>query len=340
MADTSQGAYRSQLDTLRFVAFLGVWLFHANEQRFTPGSLGVPLFFVLSGFLITRILILNESGSLFQELLTFYGRRTLRIFPLYYAVLLVLLVVGMLPNPLWYFFYLHNVYIFLHDAWTGPTNHFWSLCVEEQFYLLYPLLLLLTPARFRWTLLGALLAGSVLSRLTLDWYYPGSRAWALLPVSGEYLLWGCLAGLADLHLPERSYSWLVALGAGLVCATGLDFYHLRWLGAWGLHLLYQSLFGVGFTLILFGTWRLPDGWWLRLLCLPPIVYLGRISYGLYVFHNFFYGIKPWLVEWLPPLRVIPAPALALATTILMAVLSWHLFEAPINRLKERLSYRR
>jgi peptidoglycan/LPS O-acetylase OafA/YrhL len=336
--------YRPQLDTLRFLAFLVVFLYHANGQRYPYGLLGVPLFFVLSGFLITRVLLLHRSRSFGRDLGVFYARRTLRIFPVYYAVLLVLLPLGRLddPGPAWYFVYLHNVYLFFYDPWwVRATIHFWSLCVEEQFYLLYPLLLLLTPSRWRTLLLVLLLAGSIVTRLTLDRLYPNSRSWALLPVAGEYLLWGCLAGLYDLDRGERPVPvyWLLAAGVLLHVLAALD------QGVWNLldsrwqASRQQTIHGIGFALIIFAVWRMPSGPLLWLLTLAPIVYLGRISYGLYIFHNFCYGIKERLVERLPWLQPVPGPVVAFAATVALAVLSWHLYEGPINRLKRYFPYR-
>ncbi|MGL4555431.1 MAG: acyltransferase family protein, partial [Gemmataceae bacterium] len=150
-------AHRPQLDTLRLLAFLAVFAYHLDDRRYAYGWMGVPLFFALSGFLITRLLLLHESGSVGRDLGVFYARRTLRIFPLYYATLAALLALGMLPRPGWYFAYLMNVDLFVTNVWPGRTVHFWSLCVEEQFYLLYPAVLLLWPRRGRLGLLVGLL---------------------------------------------------------------------------------------------------------------------------------------------------------------------------------------
>src|SRR5262249_38361899 len=95
--------HRNQLDTLRFLPFLGVFIFHFDESSLAHGALGVPLFFVLSGFLITRLLLIHETGNLRHDLGVFYLRRTLRIFPLYYLVLVILLVAGRLDHPGWSF---------------------------------------------------------------------------------------------------------------------------------------------------------------------------------------------------------------------------------------------
>jgi peptidoglycan/LPS O-acetylase OafA/YrhL len=334
-----QPGHRAQLDTVRFVAFLGVFIYHCDEAAFPYGSLGVQLFFVLSGFLITRLLLLHETGSLRHDLGIFYVRRTLRIFPLYYLVLVVLLLASRLDHPWWHFLYLHNVLMFLQPGMSpGITGHFWSLSVEEQFYLLFPLLLLLAPVRSRLLLLLLLLVGSSVARSILLSLYPETRYWALLPVQCEFLIWGALAGLFDVTQRDRPIplGGLLTVGLLLTALATVDqfggFSRPNSLG------LSQTLHGVGFALIVLSLWRLPEGRLLRLLTLPPLVYLGRISYGLYVFHNFCYGVDAPIVGALPWLGVVPAPVLTLAVVVGLAMLSWHFFEAPINHLKDWFPY--
>lgn len=116
------------------------------------GSIGVTVFFVISGFLITGILIQEKEDvtrSTWDKLIKFYSRRILRIFPIYYLVLSVGFLSGIYwfseINKLWHIFYATNIYIFLTGQGTGYTSHFWSLDVEEQFYIIWPALVLLTP---------------------------------------------------------------------------------------------------------------------------------------------------------------------------------------------------
>ena len=343
-------AHRPQLDSIRFFAFFGVFLFHAYRERFAYGEFGVFLFFALSGFLITRILVKHETGRLGHDLRVFYLRRTLRIFPLYYGVLFVLLFFTNKLNDYdtgesvawWYFLYLHNVYSFVFEVSTGPTTHFWSLCVEEQFYVLFPLALLLAPKRHRFALLVSLIVASIATRIALDALLPARKvgAGALLPVAGEYLLWGALFGLIDVRLRARPVptTVLFVLGVVLHGSAVIDQLNFRLLASTGLEHAYQTLHGIGFSLIVFSLWRMPDNRLVRLLSVEPLVYLGRISYGLYVYHNFLYGTKNALLGPLPWLAPVPEVAVALAATILLAVLSWHLFEAPINGLKDRIPY--
>ena len=159
------------LDGLRFFAFFGVFVWHAlqNSPSLRPwvsyGTLGVQVFFVLSGFLIGSILLEQRDRrdvTLANKLKTFYIRRSLRIFPLYYLALLILLVlpligmpyVGGSTNLFWNAFYLTNFRMYFGGEF-GVLSHFWSLAVEEHFYLLAPLVIFLSPMRgLAWAFVG------------------------------------------------------------------------------------------------------------------------------------------------------------------------------------------
>jgi len=326
---------------------LAVFCFHLDDKAYAYGILGVPLFFVLSGFLITRLLLLHETDSLGHDLWIFYARRTLRIFPLYYAILVVLLLLGKLPRPLWYFLYLENVDVFFTNAWPGRTAHFWSLCVEEQFYLLFPVALYLWPRKNRVAFLSVLLVGSWLFRFVMDTAAAAQpevewRSALLLPYTGEYILWGCLAGWIDLRRENHAEPALALLLTGLVLHTiaALDQFRFQQLAMIGAGSVYQTVHGVGFALVVYGLWRLPSGWARRVFSLGPLVYLGKISYGLYIFHNFMYDLKPVLLPTIPLLRFVPGVLVALIATILMAMISWHCFEKPFLAMKKYFPYAR
>jgi peptidoglycan/LPS O-acetylase OafA/YrhL len=331
--------HKPQLDGLRFVAFLLVFYFHAKPGLYSWGPEGVRIFFTLSGFLITRILIEGESGDLRADLKRFYIRRTLRIFPLYYAVVACLWATGQLPGVGWYLTYLYNIRAWRDHTWGGPVGHFWSLCVEEQFYVLYPLALLLTPARFRFAMLGALLAGSKVfqgyahARLVMPW------SGFLLPYCGESLIWGCLAGLVELRTRPGKWEGPLAFLAGVP---------LLWLAkvpaVWtnspefaDRMLVCLSGFGIGSALVVFGLWRTSRPWIVWPLAIRPVAYLGRISYGLYVYHLLVIE-QDWL-HYLPEsyLFRFRNSLGELALTIAISAASWRFFEGPINRLKDRLT---
>ncbi len=329
--------HKPQLDGLRFLAFLAVFYFHAYPGMGYPGPEGVQVFFTLSGFLITRILILGETGRIGHDLGRFYFRRTLRIFPLYYAVVLGLWLHGLLPGLGWYLTYTYNVRAYLLPGWGGPVGHFWTLSVEEQFYLLFPPALLLTPPRLRFAMVAALLVGSkafqayARTHLTLPW------SGFLLPYCGEHLLWGCLAGLIELRAKPGKWEGPLCLLAGVPLMV-LGRSRPGW---WttppdpSIVLGTLSCFGLGSALVVFGLWRTSRPWIIAPLTFGPVAYLGRISYGLYVFHLLVLE-RGWFSYYVPEYYLFyRMPYSELGLTIAISALSWHLFERPINRLKDR-----
>ncbi|MFN5330603.1 MAG: acyltransferase family protein [Planctomycetota bacterium] len=158
-----------QLDGIRGLAIIGVFMNHFGQVSWSVscGWMGVSLFFVLSGFLITRILLMQKSvmsgagGGLWRTLGIFYARRSLRIFPLYYGIVVIacywnLNQAGSVKWPL--ATYTYNM-VLASDNNIGP-GHLWSLCVEEQFYLVWPALILLCPPRILpWMIATVLIMG-------------------------------------------------------------------------------------------------------------------------------------------------------------------------------------
>lgn len=164
--------YMPELDGLRAIAVGAVLFAHFIPVKYHVslpfGSAGVQLFFVLSGFLITSILLRSKDVSLRKALKNFYARRFLRIFPLYYLLLALCALTGWMSwqeDLPWHVFYLSNVYISQLGHWPSVGGHLWSLSVEEQYYLVWPLVVLLTskPTLVRITLVA--MATSVALRL-------------------------------------------------------------------------------------------------------------------------------------------------------------------------------
>ena len=177
-----------QLDTLRFFAILGVMVSHNWVPDSPPwifagvdwGSLGVRLFFVLSGFLITGILIRGrELGERHPErrfvfMRQFYVRRFLRIFPIYYLVVMAAVVVDFEASRQiwpWLFTYTSNIYSWHTLSWPGHLGHLWTLAVEEQFYLFWPVLMLFLPRRWLLPLLVGLVCLAPIYRLYASFRY-------------------------------------------------------------------------------------------------------------------------------------------------------------------------
>ena len=353
-----------QLDGLRGLAALAVITHHfppVDLPRIDLGRIGVTLFFVLSGFLISRILLsLRESLPRIpraEAFRIFYARRALRILPLYYAVLLATTLFDsrMRRTFIWHAFYLSNVKISYDGSLDSiPMNHFWSLAVEEQFYLFWPAILLLLPRAFFSRTLPAIAAVGPISRFAL-WYWSGnyqtamffSTSWLDALGLGAILAWiRWSQGVGD----ERSgnaYSNLAAV-------SGLSIITIYLLAATIIPSRFWT-FAVYVTIVPLG-WALISVWFVarassgfrgnvgRLLAFRPVVWLGLVSYGLYIYHPviprlsraFLATLVPWLsVENLPaPMRW----GVVIGLSTLVASLSWVLFERPLNALNRHLPY--
>ena len=351
--------HRTQIDGLRFFAFLAVFLIHVDVTRFWWGSYGVSLFFVISGFLITRILIALENRPRRQALMHFYARRALRIFPAYYLVLgVAAATVGIAYLPA-YVLYVMNWGIFFYmwiqpglaDIAWDPVRmygiHFWSLCVEEQFYFVFPLLFsYLRPGRARLSWLLALWGASIGFRFLCAAFLPRT-AYGLIPlVCGEYLVAGAVgavvfadtSGTAE-RIRAAARQWMFPFGLALVVALfalfrpetpSID------------HVMYpppmQTLLALGFLAMVLGLWQTDNRWVLRFFNFAPFRFLGKISYGLYLIHLFMWPLVDWLSVRSSVIRELPPFAARLGLTVLLATVMWRLVEAPILKLKERLPY--
>jgi peptidoglycan/LPS O-acetylase OafA/YrhL len=345
--------YMPQLDTLRAFAVGMVIVAHwlpgsAVAQALPLGVIGVTLFFVLSGFLITGLLLderrhVGDAGHARRGALgRFYARRTLRIFPVYYLTLLVLFIAdspGFREQIGWYAGYVANVLMWREQAWLPPAPHLWTLSVEEQFYLSWPLLMLYVRRPWIGPLLLATIACGPLARLAFTLAGDGSQAAADF---AEVLTPSCLDtfGLGALLAAHRG-GWLHFAGfrrgpalACLAAAAGL----VWWLR--DSYALVSVLFRTGVSVLALGLIAAASagirGPLRRFAEFAPLRYLGRISYGLYLFHF----STPALYAWMG----LPEPAGAaqrfaahLALLVVLAAVSWHAFERPILGLKRRFA---
>lgn len=324
------------------------------------GRWGVDLFFVLSGFLITGILYDTRGSRGYFK--TFYMRRTLRIFPLYYATLLVALVLipagwlqqfapGLLKaraSQGWLWPYLTNVYVAKQGAFDIPyLSHFWTLAVEEHFYLVWPFAVGLLPRRTSMWLSVGLSVLAVSLRIAVGFWGPNRLyAHVLTPCRLDALCIGAFLALAARGPLGAQAIGPFARRAVLPAALGVvltSLWHAKSPGhvfTEPLRELFLSLF-FGFAVVLAATSYGPGRFkaWLRVGWLR---WLGKYSYGLYVFH----GIVAYSLATHPILPRFEALAgsrlgglllQALAGTLLsmgIAVLSYELLEAPFLRLKK------
>ncbi len=346
---------RPQMDGLRTVLFLTVFGFHhySGVPEMWIATYGMPVFFVLSGFLITKIILDNETRPWGSFLFRFYVRRGLRIFPVYYLVLVLAVIAGMLPYAMSQFFYVFNLKVF--DVSLGPRvaefvthrnliqagTHLWSLSVEEQYYLLYPVLLLATPKARRRSMLFALLGMSIATRFVFATWLPRSYYGALLPVCGEYLLWGCLAADWDHKgtIKKLPAAW-VLYGSLIAIAILWRFGNQTIIFGQFIPTHQQSLFAPAFAGLIVGLWHGGHTWPARLLAVPPLPYFGKMSYGMYLIHVFTWPMWDRIRLELPSAQVIPDFWATLVLTTILGMASWHFFESPINDLKDRVPYRK
>ena len=342
-----------QLDSVRGVAIVAVLAHHYFQWSWGmfSGRSGVILFFILSGYFITGILLRWRSGIESGEvapgtaLRLFYLRRALRIFPAYYLVLTCAAALGV-PDVReyfgWHAAYLSNVLFALRGDWLPNTAHFWSLAVEEQFYLVWPLIVWWTPRRWLIPLIAACIGLAPLSRLALlEAGFP-PIAGLVMPFCVTDAL-GLGALLACMRAPEfaRQSGAIRSFVIG-AAASGFILYWLCFATGSALVLWETFLaFALG-AVVLCGIEGRVGGIG-RLLSVEPLARLGRISYGVYLIHLPITHVTWRLASWLLPAGVglpkwILIPAWA-AGTIALAALSWRYFEQPILAKAPRPSVR-
>jgi len=354
------------LDGIRGVAVLLVMLFHYGY--FAAGWIGVQIFFTLSGYLITGILLEDRGSSFSAYAGRFYCRRALRIFPLLYVYLLVVALVHALSGApasfpvdwAWLATFTGNL-ARMRDGDLGPYSvHLWSLAVEEQFYLIWPLLLFFLPPRsFRWTIAGFLLLAPI-ARLALfqgllglghDEEYAGKAAYVLPFTQFDAFAAGAAIPLWGLDRMRNAGCWfLVALGITASAGIGvLAAAHFWGAGAfvaslgyahnlvgshayvWGYSLLnLVSMLGIICALQRIGPMRsLENG---------LLVWIGKISYGVYVYHLPLLLVGGLLMDWLGiGLRGVARPAFFAAwavTVMLVSEASFRWVETPFLKLKD------
>jgi peptidoglycan/LPS O-acetylase OafA/YrhL len=306
----------------------------------STGGAGVSLFFVLSGFLITRILLSYKAADVpaSQAARHFYVRRFLRLSPPFYLAIAIaaLLASPQMRDSWWvHALYLTNFKIGWAGHWTGGADHFWSLCVEEQFYICWFIVAMAVPLRrFGWAIFAAC-ALCVLYRVGMyafSWNYAVN---VLLPAHTFTLATGGLIALAGY---DSRYAWVDKLFSSrtVLLVAGLAFVlvslSLRTSMVFPRVMLYPTVGAVFFgALIKQATAVSPDKL-LDWLSWAPLRHIGKISYGLFVYHMFIprdwvshmVGGHPWLVFL--TLAVI---------SLVIAELSWRLVETPILRVKDR-----
>jgi len=336
-----------QLDGLRAFSVLGVILYHLGVPGFGMGWLGVSFFFVLSGFLITRILIESkESNNFFSN---FYIRRSLRIFPLYYLYIFIVFIyclyfdVQGVNNWLYYVFYLQNYTM----AWNGfayvpgqEFGHTWSLAVEEQFYLLWPLVVFLCNRNL--IIISAIMLScvAIASRFYLA-EYTSIVSFAPLFSTMDTLLIGAIIAVISVNKRAMKIFSCALLAVGLFWFISVVKFGVLIYG-WhkGIEAANQSLY-LSSSILFAGVIGVIASGVVKakFLTIAPLIYLGKISYGLYLWHPFAIQVVDSL-QYRGHLLWITGPmvlASKLALTIAISALSFKFFELPFLRMKDRFT---
>ncbi len=364
MKPAGKTSHIPSLDGLRAVSFGIVFLAHASASKWIPGYFGLAVFFFLSGYLITTLLRMEFDRAGGIQFRDFYLRRVLRIFPPFYLILgldCLLTLTHTLDNRLWpqavlaQTFHLTNYWVVAHSGsadhgwWYGMAPGswiFWSLAVEEHFYLLFPLLYLLmrrrelSGAQQMRALLG-LCAAVLVWRclLVYGFHVSKERTYVASDTRIDSILFGCLLAVYGNPFLDRPACtetrlknfWVPVSLAALVASFALG----RVWPAFDQTLRY-SVQGAALIPIFMAAVRYPGWGVFRWLNIPWVRFLGLLSYSLYLLHTTaLYGVGYW-THWNKPLVGIAALALSLA----LAVLIYQFVEKPCARLRKRLSHAR
>src|SRR5450631_491499 len=329
-------------------------------QLMVGGWVGVDLFFVLSGFLITGILL--KTLDLPEYYRSFYGRRILRVFPIYYLTLIVTFIISLVSHLPWhwyqysFFIFANNIVVVFFDnvGYVGPgliLSAFWSLAIEEQFYLFWPYLIR-AATRSQWLLWLFLcsLVGPLVLRILFVNLGSTNAAYNLLLSRMDALAAGGL--LAFLYRRGSLDGIRARVPIGVMCISVAGFLGIglfeRTL-AWNTDLMMT----VGFDLTALGSlafiWSalIPNSPTQLVCAAQPLRFFGKYSYGMYIYHQVF---QTYMMKHLYPLatRVSHSSSLgavlyfftAISLVTAVSVISYHLFEARFLRLKTRFPYGR
>lgn len=347
-----------QLDGLRFIAVFMILIAHWVQGGFKnlilqemPFVHGVTLFFVLSGYLITRSLFINKDriDDKLKILKIFYIRRSLRIFPIYYILLFVLFILDFEQTReliWWLTTYTTNIYQSYTNLNIQHLNHLWSLAVEEQFYLFWPFVILFTNSKNYLKVIILTILFSLLIKAYLFYFVGNWMATAYFTLSCMFAL-GLGALLAYLKLYKKDFIAIISkpfwLYISLFIYLLLVVFRMNSALPWFKEIFDEFLFAIVSTLAIL---RASENGFSSiggiLLEHRLVTYLGKISYGLYLYHLFVPSFYIYIAKYFD-LSITNKPTLFfiyLFITILISHLSWILIEMPINKFKEKFVFKK
>ena len=356
--------YFERLDTIRWYAvfavviahILQVWTWNIHTFFLLPlGNTGVIVFFVLSGFLITRLLLTEpQENALSKSFKNFYLRRTLRIFPIYYLYLAVVFTFGIgevdagdkysisvQDGGAYPWLYLTNIYIFVNDKWLDLNSPLWSLSVEEQFYIFWPFLVLFlrNKTRVLYALFGGIILLAMLTRIYLfaNDYSASPQIEVFTLACLDFLAVGSLLSLLYLRHGELLKRFTIPLLVGSLAVYYVSYllkvqYDLGWI-FWSFGKLAVAVAGAAVVIYALHA-PAKNGFFHN----PITMHLGKISYGIYLYHN---AIVSHYADIAKFIGINPGDSLAVkfilvwTFTLIVTELSFAIIEKPLLKLKSR-----
>ncbi|MCV2883283.1 acyltransferase [Aestuariibacter sp. AA17] len=348
------------LDGLRAIAVISVVLTHLHIFKnllndgwisfgmfeMVKGTTGVQLFFVLSGFLITMLLCKEWQINQRISYKDFFVRRALRIFPLYFLllVLLTLLFIAAgnqqaLGSMTWAWLYAYN--FVPRNEYVNLVGHTWSLAVEEHFYLVWPLffsLLYGVKRRFLPIFVVGFIAASYLSANYLMHYTSVNQAYFVdrwTWVAGSNIAWGCLLALLMYSDAPSRFNQFIGSYTGLV--IGILLFANSIVIPENLSLESSYIRGAGIAMLVGWIVLSQSSMLTRCLEFQPLAYIGKVSYGVYIYQGLLLSTTPERGEGqLWP----PHPVVGILLLMVIVPLSYHFFEKPIMRWKKKFEVER
>lgn len=355
-------SYYKNLDFLRFFA-VGMVIFqhwfYRRESFVDFGTSGVIVFFVLSGFLITSILLAKKEKIESKELTVkrafynFYARRSLRIFPIYFGLIIFLVIFNYsnaIDNQLWLFSYTSNIKTYIDQSWMGSLGPLWSLAVEEQFYFIWPSVILFTKFKNLKKALVITFFVGLIFRLLAMFFAKSYFEIPQLKVSANVLVF------SNMHLFALGGLLAYEINYGKLLNGFKNYFVLLFSGVLFLFafVLKNEIFYHFIHSLVIGTWSyyiirfliVEDNRFMNYLNqIKPLSFLGKISYGLYLYHGPFFFI--YAIISFAEVKIFSRNLLFgnyqgdsqflffknIFYLILFSMLSWFIVEKPINKLK-------
>jgi peptidoglycan/LPS O-acetylase OafA/YrhL len=349
MSGTAKPARSRQIDALRALAIVVVLVHHYRDKHFFLSGFGVILFFVLSSYFATGSLLRLKAGienggmSAAGALKNFYLNRWLRLWPLYYLVLVLTLlfhVENARSSFFWNAAFLSNIQVLVTGTWNGRFSPLWSLSVLEQFYLLWALVVIACPRRWLPAVILSLIACGPLYRLGCLWFSAPPIYWCVVPLASFDQL-GCGALLAlCIHrgISRENVARIEWFAGRIAVPVFLLLVAAKFAGIDPVYSAIYASLAASFTffkltaLAAKGNAGLP----LSILAMPWICHVGRISYSIYLLHDFTELLLPKSGMLDAVLHSNYRVLVLIPLTVLIAHVAWCLVEAPLVSVRKKL----